>query len=253
MVPRQASNGYATRYATLLDSWAAIFLISAKSATAFSQGCESNDQAASWFPNALTPSQLASDMVFPCLLVISLPSRIESQKFYSPAVHKNTLARFTAKAAMNLAKLLYRGGRPNRVASVINRWTAAVYALGIAPNYLVTLDVVGKRSGRVFSLPLVMVVVGNERYLVSMLGEEVDWVRNARAAGGNVTLRHGRREEVRLEEVAANQRAPLLKAYLKRAPGARPHLPIHKDAPLSEFEQVSSQFPVFRVVPRSTI
>jgi hypothetical protein len=84
-----------------------------------------------------------------------------------------------------------------------------------------------------------------------MLGAEVDWVRNVKAAGGNVTLRHGRREEVQLEEVPANLRAPVLKAYLKRAPGARPHLPIHKDAPLSEFEQVSSQFPVFRVVPRS--
>jgi hypothetical protein len=154
---------------------------------------------------------------------------------------------------MNPTRWLYRGGRPSRVASVINRWTAAVYALGIAPNYLVTLDVVGRRSGRVFSLPTVMALVADERYLVSMLGEEVDWVRNVRAAGGNVTLRHGRREEVRLEEVTADRRAPVLKAYLKRAPGARPHLPIHKDAPLSEFEKVSSQFPVFRVVPRSAM
>jgi L-lysine 2,3-aminomutase len=137
------------------------------------------------------------------------------------------------------------------VASVINRCTAALYALGIAPNYLVTLDVVGRRSGRVSSLPLVMAVVENERYLVSMLGENVDWVRNVKAAGGNVTLRHGRREEVRLEELPVERRALVLKAYLKRAPGARPHLPIHKDAPLSEFEQVSSRFPVFHVVPRS--
>jgi hypothetical protein len=38
---------------------------------------------------------------------------------------------------------------------------------------------------------------------------------------------------------------------LKRAPGARPHLPVDKDAPLSEFEKVSAQFPVFRVVSRS--
>ena len=152
---------------------------------------------------------------------------------------------------MNLARWLYRGGRPNRVASVVNRCTAAVYALGIAPNYLVTLDVVGRRSGRVLSLPLVMAVVESERYLVSMLGADVDWVRNVKAAGGNVTLRHGRREEVRLEEVAADRRAPVLKAYLKRAPGARPHLPIDRDAPLSEFAPVSSRFPVFRVVPRS--
>ena len=98
-------------------------------------------------------------------------------------------------------------------------------------------------------LPLVMAVVAGERYLVSMLGEEVDWVRNVKAAGGNVTLCHGRREPVHLEEVAADRRAPVLKAYLQCAPGARPHLPIHKDAPLSEFEQVSSNFPGFRVVP----
>jgi hypothetical protein len=43
----------------------------------------------------------------------------------------------------------------------------------------------------------------------------------------------------------------VLKAYLKRAPGARPHLPVDKDAPLSEFEKISAQFPVFRVVARS--
>jgi len=119
------------------------------------------------------------------------------------------------------------------------------------PDDLVTLDAVGKLSGRVLSLPVVMAAVDGERYLVSMLGEEVGWVRNVRTAGGDVTLRHGRREEVRLEEVGADRRAPVLKAYLKRAPGARPHLSIHKDAPLSEFAEVRSQFPVFRVVPRS--
>ena len=91
-----------------------------------------------------------------------------------------------------------------------------------------------------------------ERYLVSMLGEEVNWVRNVKAAGGNATLLHGRREEVHLQEVAADRRAPVLKAYLQRAPGARAHLPIDKDTPLAEFEQVSPRFPVFRVGPRNT-
>jgi hypothetical protein len=152
---------------------------------------------------------------------------------------------------MNLGKWLYRGGRPNWVATILNRCSVAVHALGVAPSYLVTLEGRGRRSGRRISLPLVMVIIEGERYLVSMLGAEVDWVRNVKAAGGNVTLRHGRHEEVRLEEVAVDRRAPVLKAYLKRAPGARPHLPIHKNAPLSEFEQVSAQFPVFRLVPGS--
>jgi F420H(2)-dependent quinone reductase len=153
---------------------------------------------------------------------------------------------------MSLQRWFYRGERPNRVARLLNRWGAAVYARGVAPDYLVTLEVPGRRSGRIVSLPLVMVVVGGERYLVSMLGEDVNWVRNVKAAGGDVSLRHGHREEVRLEEVAPERRAPVLEAYLKRAPGARAHLPVDKDAPLAEFERVSSRFPVFRVVAKNT-
>jgi hypothetical protein len=139
------------------------------------------------------------------------------------------------------------------MASILNSCWAVIHALGIAPNYLVTLEVRGRRSGRRISLPLVMVIIDGERYLASMLGAEVDWVRNAKAAGGNVALRHGRREEVHLEEVAVDRRAPVLKAYLKRAPGARPHLPVDEDAPLSEFEQVAAQIPVFRVVSRGAV
>jgi hypothetical protein len=152
---------------------------------------------------------------------------------------------------MNLAKWLYRSGRPNRVTALLNRCWAALHSLGVAPNYLVTLEVRGRRSGRTISLPLVMVAVEGDRYLVSMLGAGAGWVQNVKAADGNVTLRHGRREVVHLEEVATEQRAPVLKAYLKRAPGARAHLPIDQDAPLSEFERVAAQFPVFRVVPAS--
>jgi hypothetical protein len=151
---------------------------------------------------------------------------------------------------MSLAQWLYRGGRPNWLARLLNGGSAMVHALGLAPNYLVTLQVRGRHSGRVVSLPLVMTIVDDERYLVSMLGPHVNWVLNARAASGNVTLRHGRREDVRLEEVPVSRRAPILKAYLERAPGARPHIPIKKSAPLCDFERVAADFPVFRVVPR---
>jgi hypothetical protein len=154
---------------------------------------------------------------------------------------------------MGLRKSLYRGGRPSWFGAVVNRCWAMVHALGVAPDYLVTLDVHGHRSGRMISVPLVMTVVEGQRYLVSMLGADVAWVRNVKAAGGRATLRHGRHEEVRLEEVAAERRAPVLKAFLRRAPGARPHLPVHKDAPLSEFEQVSDRFPVFRVRTAGTM
>ena len=99
---------------------------------------------------------------------------------------------------MKLAQWLYRGGRPNHLAMLLNRFSALLHALGIAPNYLVTLEVQGRRSGRKIALPLVMVSIAGERYLVSMLGADVNWVRNVRAAGGRVTLRHGRREQIDL-------------------------------------------------------
>jgi hypothetical protein len=53
---------------------------------------------------------------------------------------------------------------------------------------------------------------------------------------------------VRLEDVPVSQRAPILKAYLQVAPGARPHFDVSRDAPLAEFEKVAARYPVFRVV-----
>ena len=114
------------------------------------------------------------------------------------------------------------------MARVLDRGGAVVCALGVAPDYMVTLEVVGRRTGRVVRLPLVMVVVDGERYPVSMLGEDVNWVRNVKAAGGRVTLRHGRSEDVRLEEVAPEHRAPVLKHYLSRAPLQGPIYPSKK-------------------------
>jgi hypothetical protein len=148
---------------------------------------------------------------------------------------------------MALKRWMYRGGRPNKLTKIINRGWAWIHSLGIFPNYLVTLEVVGRQSGKTISFPLAMTVMNGERYLVSMLGEETNWVRNVRAAGGNAGLRHGISEQVLLEEIDAGQRAPILKAFLRHAPGARPHIPISKDAPVSEFEKITSKYPVFRV------
>ncbi len=153
---------------------------------------------------------------------------------------------------MKLRKWLYRGGRPNRAARLADRFTAALSARGVGPDYLVTLEVPGRRSGRTLSLPIVVADVRGERYLVSMLGEGVNWVRNVRVAGGDATLHHGCREEVRLEEVAPERRTPVLKAYLGRAPNARVHIPVDKDAPLTDFERVAGRIPVFRIAPRTT-
>lgn len=147
---------------------------------------------------------------------------------------------------------LYRDGRPNWMARAINWATAGVHSLGIAPNYMVTLEVIGRRSGRVIRFPLAMVGLDEERYLVSMLGANASWVRNVRAAGGHATLRHGRTEHVILKEVPEGQRGRVLQVYLRRAPGGRQHIPVGMDAPLEELEAAAAQFPIFLVVPDRT-
>lgn len=146
---------------------------------------------------------------------------------------------------------LYRGQRPNWIARILNKATAAVASSGVASNYLVTLEVTGRKSGRTVSLPVVTVVVDGQRYLVSMLGDNVQWVHNIRAAGGRAVLRSGGRKEIQLEEVPTNQRAPILRAYLQRAPGARPHVPVNKDAALAKFEMIAAAFPVFRLISKT--
>lgn len=148
---------------------------------------------------------------------------------------------------MNIKQWLYRGGRPNALARFLNRGFAIIHALGFFPNYMVTLEVVGRKSGRVVSFPLAMAKLSGERYLVSMLGDDVNWVKNIRAAGGRAVMKHGRTETVRLVEVDVNKRAPILKEYLRVAPGARPHVAVSKDAPEARFEDVAGRYPVFRV------
>ena len=148
----------------------------------------------------------------------------------------------------DLNRWLYRGQRPNWIARIINRAWAALFSWGILPDYTTTLQVTGRKSGRTISLPMVVTAVNGQRYLVSMLGENVQWVHNVRANGGRAVLLRKGREEVLLEDVPADQRAPILKAYLRHAPGARPHVPVNKDAPLAEFEKIATAFPVFQVV-----
>ena len=142
---------------------------------------------------------------------------------------------------------LYRGARPNWFARLQNRASAIAFAAGIWASRAGALEVRGRRSGRTASFPIVIAEYEGERYLVAMLGERTNWVRNVRAAGGHAVLRHGRREEVRLEEVPASERAPILKRYLALAPGARGHFPVDRDAPLEEFEPIASRYPVFRI------
>lgn len=142
---------------------------------------------------------------------------------------------------------LYRGGRAGPLASVLNRLSAAQFSAGLlSPRQAMTMEVRGRRTGRVISLPVAVADLDGERYVVSMLGDGVSWVRNVRADNRAVLRRRGV-ELVRLEEVPPEERAPVLRRYLAVAPGARAHVEVHRKAPLAAFEDVADRYPVFRV------
>lgn len=144
---------------------------------------------------------------------------------------------------------IYRGGRPSGIARALNAFWARQYARGrMARERDVTLEVPGRSSGKLITFPVVMADYQGEWYLVSMLGENANWVRNVRAAGGRAVIRHRRAHEVGLHEIPVAQRAPILKRYIQVAPGARPHVPVDRDAPIEAFERVAPDFPAFKVV-----
>lgn len=144
-------------------------------------------------------------------------------------------------------RYFYIGWRPTRLGQFWSRLYAWVSSLGILPRMLLTLQTIDRSSGRVNSTILVVATYENQQYLVSMLGEGSEWVKNVRAAGGKANVKHGQVIPVRLTEIAPYERAPILKAWTQVATSGRQHLPVSFDAPLSAFEAIADEYPVFRV------
>jgi hypothetical protein len=146
-------------------------------------------------------------------------------------------------------RTMYAGGRADSTARRFARLWAAVFGLGLLPRRWVTLEVEGRRSGRMTRFPLGMADWHGQWYLVPMLGGQCNWVQNVRASGGRATIRRRRAVRCRLVEVPMSERPPIIKRYLERVPGARPHIPVDRRAPLADFKAIASRYPVFRVGP----
>ena len=136
-----------------------------------------------------------------------------------------------------LSRLVSRGWTPRR-------WPGT--ACGT-----VLLEVKGRRSGALRSLLLTWVEHDGARYLVSMPGEEPQWVKNMRAAGDEAVLRHGdHATRVRLRELPADERAPVLRAWYRvtRLSGPpRRHFGLGHGAALDDFAGIAAAHPVFRI------
>ncbi|RWK03143.1 hypothetical protein [Mesorhizobium sp.] len=143
----------------------------------------------------------------------------------------------------------YRNWRPTLLGRISNSIWAWLTSLGLLPPALLTLQVADRRDGRMRSTVLAVVEHERNRYLVSMLGDTSEWVKNIRVAGGRAFIKRGSAIEVRLTEIPNEDRAPILRAWCQIATSGRRHLPVPYDAPVEAFEAISLDYPVFRIDP----
>ncbi len=139
--------------------------------------------------------------------------------------------------------------KPSALTRMSNKALGWLASIGLTPAHMVTIEVKGRRSGHARSTVVNVVEYEGERYLVSPRGES-EWVRNVRAAGSEAVIRHRGRTKVKLLEIGATERAPIVKKYLKEnALATKTHFGIGPDAPLEEFQRIAELHPVFRIVP----
>jgi len=139
--------------------------------------------------------------------------------------------------------------KPSGLVKAMNGFFGRLASIGLMPKDTVQLQVKGRRSGQTRSVAVTWVEHEGQRYLVAPRGN-TEWVRNAKAAGSEAVLKHRKSERVRLEEVPLEQRAPIIKSYLKKtARVTKREFGIEPDAPIEEFQRIAGDHPVFRVVP----
>jgi deazaflavin-dependent oxidoreductase (nitroreductase family) len=138
--------------------------------------------------------------------------------------------------------------KPSALTQLMNRTISIFASLGWTPGNTITLEVRGRKSGEPRSVVVNAIEVEGQKYLVAPRGE-TEWVRNARAAGGEAVIRHGKRTRVRLDEIPVEERGPIIAAYLpKNAMATKKHFGVEPDAPLEEFQRIAPDHPVFHIV-----
>lgn len=115
---------------------------------------------------------------------------------------------------------------------------------GIGPSQLHLLTVVGRKTGVPHTTPVSVVVEGTARYLVAPYGE-VEWVRNARAAGVVTLTRAGWSERFTVTPLAPAQAGPILSQYIKLEPVTKPYFNLSANAAPEAFEAEVPTHPVF--------
>lgn len=130
----------------------------------------------------------------------------------------------------------------------LNALVRPLARLGLTGSRTHLLTVPGRTTGRLWSTPVSIVRVGEERWLVAPYGER-NWVKNARAAGW-VELRRGRRRErLAVVELSTEEAVPVLRRYYELGRVTRPFFEVGLESTDEEWRTEAPRHPVFHLQP----
>ena len=141
------------------------------------------------------------------------------------------------------------GRRAPKWLAVANRLNRPLLRRGLGPPPQHLLLVRERKTGLLRSTPVAVLEQAGVRYLVAGF-DGADWLLNVRRESGRAILQRGvRREAVMLEELPVEQRAPILRDFVRGVRGGRAFVTVAANASEAAFTEASPRHPVFRVRP----
>ena len=132
---------------------------------------------------------------------------------------------------------------------IVDRILIWLISIGKGPESYYLLTVPGRKTGRFYTKPVVLIEGGGNLWLVAPYGN-VDWVKNARSAG-EVTLSQGKNRQTWLiRELPPAEASLILKDYLRKYPITAPFFAASADSPLDDFKSEAKAKPVFALIPK---
>lgn len=137
--------------------------------------------------------------------------------------------------------------KPDRVERLFNSFVGALLRLGLGPAHMRLLEVRGRKTGALHSIPVDLLERGGALFLVAPRGR-TQWVRNAEAQG-NVTLRRGGQiTRYRLRPLSDVEKPEVLKTYLDRFQReVQRFFPVPAGSSADQFVALAERYPAFEL------
>jgi deazaflavin-dependent oxidoreductase (nitroreductase family) len=138
---------------------------------------------------------------------------------------------------------------PSAPESVLNRVFGVLVGMGWGFSHTYLLQVRGRKSGKIYSTPVDLLLMDGTRFLVAPRGQ-TQWVRNAEAAG-EVTLKKGKLlQRFKLRSLSDQEKPPILKAYLDQFKAeVQRFFPVPAGSPVEAFHDLLQSYPAFELIP----